>query len=61
MLSAVTGIDQQIKAREIGRNKILTKPTTPSKLISAVDEVLSQIKIKSCLPHFMTLDIFKLV
>lgn len=44
MLTAVTGIEQQIKAREMGATKYLTKPTTPSKLISAVDEVLSRFK-----------------
>jgi len=40
MLSAVTGIDQQIQARDLGAAKYLTKPTTPSKLIEAIKELL---------------------
>jgi CheY-like chemotaxis protein len=42
MLSAVTGIDQQIKAMELGAAKYMTKPTTPTKLISAIDEILKR-------------------
>ena len=42
MLSAVTGIDQQIKAMELGATKYMTKPTTPTKLISAIDEILKR-------------------
>jgi DNA-binding response OmpR family regulator len=42
MLSAVTGIDQQIQSRDLGASKYITKPTTPTKLIRAIKEVLSQ-------------------
>lgn len=40
MLTAVTGIEQQIQARDLGATKYLTKPTTPSKLIEVIKEVL---------------------
>ena len=40
MLSAVTGIEQQIQARDLGATKYLTKPTTPSKLVEAIRDVL---------------------
>jgi DNA-binding response OmpR family regulator len=40
MLSAVTGIDQQLQARELGIVKYITKPTTPAKLVAAIKEVL---------------------
>jgi DNA-binding response OmpR family regulator len=41
MLSAVTGFDQQLQARELGITKYMTKPTTPAKLVTAIREVLS--------------------
>ncbi len=41
MLSAVTGFDQQLQARELGVSKYLTKPTTPTKLVTVIKEVLS--------------------
>jgi DNA-binding response OmpR family regulator len=42
MLSAVTGMQQRIDAREMGFTKYLTKPTTPSKLIEALREVIAE-------------------
>jgi DNA-binding response OmpR family regulator len=42
MLSAVTGIDQQLQARELGIAKYITKPTTPAKLVAAIKEVLAR-------------------
>jgi DNA-binding response OmpR family regulator len=42
MLSAVTGIEQQIRARDLGAVKYITKPTTPSALIQAVRDVLEK-------------------
>jgi len=42
MLSAVTGIEQQIQARDLGVAKYLTKPTTPTKLIQVIDDILSR-------------------
>lgn len=42
MLSAVTGIDQQLQARELGIAKYITKPTTPAKLVVAIKEVLAR-------------------
>jgi DNA-binding response OmpR family regulator len=42
MLSAVTGIEQQIQSRDLGITKYVTKPTTPSKLIETIREVLSK-------------------
>ena len=41
MLSAVTGIEQQIRARELGAIKFITKPTTPSELIRVIRDVIS--------------------
>lgn len=41
MLSAVTGIEQQIRARELGAIKFITKPTTPSELIQVIRDVIS--------------------
>ncbi len=41
MLSAVTGFDQQVEARELGIARYLTKPTTPAKLIDAIEAVLA--------------------
>jgi DNA-binding response OmpR family regulator len=41
MLTAVTGIQQRIDARDLGVTKYLTKPTTPSKLIVAIKDVLT--------------------
>lgn len=41
MLSAVTGLEQQIKARNLGAAKYMTKPTTPQKLIEAIKIVLA--------------------
>jgi DNA-binding response OmpR family regulator len=40
MLTAVTGMQQRIDARDLGVTKYLTKPTTPSKLIETIKEVL---------------------
>ncbi len=42
MLSAVTSIEQQIKARDMGVAKYMTKPTTPTKLIATIKELLSK-------------------
>lgn len=42
MLSAVTGMQQRIDARDLGITKYLTKPTTPSKLVEAIREVLKE-------------------
>jgi len=42
MLSAVTGIEQQIRARELGAIKFITKPTTPSALVRVIRDVLSK-------------------
>jgi DNA-binding response OmpR family regulator len=42
MLSAVTGMQQRIDARELGIAKYLTKPTTPSKLIATLKEVITE-------------------
>ena len=41
MLSAVTGFEQQIQARDLGITKYITKPTTPAKLIETIRNVLS--------------------
>ena len=46
MLSAVTGMQQRIDARDLGVNKYLTKPTTPSKLIETIREVVAEEKKK---------------
>jgi DNA-binding response OmpR family regulator len=42
MLSAVTGLEQQLEARDLGVAKYMTKPTTPAKLVVAIKEVLSR-------------------
>ena len=42
MLTAVTGMQQRIDARDLGVTKYLTKPTTPSKLIEVITEVLEE-------------------
>ena len=42
MLTAVTGMQQRIDARDLGVTKYLTKPTTPSKLIETIKEVLGE-------------------
>ena len=42
MLSAVTGMQQRIDAQDMGITKYLTKPTTPSKLIEAIREVIKK-------------------
>ena len=42
MLSAVTGIEQQIRARELGAIKFITKPTTPSELVRVIRDVLDK-------------------
>ena len=41
VLSAVTGLEQQIKARKLGAAKYITKPTTPQKLIDAIQAELA--------------------
>lgn len=47
MLTAVTGFDQQVQARELGVSRYLTKPTTPTKLIDAIKSVLEEAEKKS--------------
>ena len=42
MLTAVTGMQQRIDARDLGVTKYLTKPTTPSKLVETIREVLKE-------------------
>ena len=42
MLTAVTGMQQRIDARDLGVTKYITKPTTPSKLIETIKEVLKE-------------------
>jgi len=42
MLTAVTGMQQRVDARDLGVTKYLTKPTTPSKLIETIREVLTE-------------------
>jgi DNA-binding response OmpR family regulator len=42
MLTAVTGMQQRVDARDLGVTKYLTKPTTPSKLIETIREVLRE-------------------
>ena len=44
MLSAVTGMEQRIDARDLGIKKYLTKPTTPSILIETLREVVKESK-----------------
>lgn len=46
MLTAVTGMQQRIDARDLGVTKYLTKPTTPSKLIENIKEVLEESRKK---------------
>ncbi len=41
-LTAKVGIEDRIKANELGAAKYLNKPTTPEKLITAVKEVLGE-------------------
>ncbi len=45
-LSAKCGIDDMVKASELGAAKYLTKPTTPAKLLTAVEGVLSESKAR---------------
>ncbi len=42
MLTAVTGFEQQVQARELGVSRYLTKPTTPKKLIDTIKTVLAE-------------------
>ena len=42
MLTAVTGMQQRSDARDLGVTKYITKPTTPSKLIETIKEVLKE-------------------
>ncbi len=42
MLSAVTGIDQQVQARDLGVTTYLTKPTTATKLLDIIKKILYQ-------------------
>ncbi len=44
MLTAVTGFEQQVQARELGITRYLTKPTTPTKLIQAINDVFAEKK-----------------
>lgn len=44
MLTAVTGMDQQLTASEMGITKYITKPTTPLKLITAIRSILKTVK-----------------
>lgn len=44
MLSAVTGIEQQIQAKDLGITKYITKPTTPSKLVVAINGLIAKKK-----------------
>lgn len=41
-LSAKSSVETMVKAQEIGAAKYLVKPTTPDKLIAAVESVLQQ-------------------
>ncbi len=43
-LSAKVGVQDMVKASEMGAAKYLTKPTTPARLVEAVREVLSRQK-----------------
>ena len=43
MLSAVTGIEQQIQARDLGAAKYLTKPTTPARLIETIRNLIPKV------------------
>lgn len=42
MLTAVTGFDQQVQARELGVTRYITKPTTPQKLIDTIKVVIAE-------------------
>jgi DNA-binding response OmpR family regulator len=42
MLTAVTGLEQQIEASELGVTKYITKPTTPNKLLDSITKILSE-------------------
>ncbi|NIP43832.1 MAG: response regulator [Aliifodinibius sp.] len=42
MLTAVTGLEQQIEASELGVAKYITKPTTPNKLLDSITKILSE-------------------
>jgi len=42
MLTAVTAFESQVKAREMGAVRYLTKPTTPRKLIDTLREVITE-------------------
>ncbi|MBN1666844.1 MAG: response regulator transcription factor [Anaerolineales bacterium] len=42
MLTAVVGTEQRIDALDLGVTKYLTKPTTPSKLVEALKEVIGK-------------------
>ena len=44
MLTAVTGFEQQVQARELGVSRYLTKPTTPTKLVETIKTVLAEKK-----------------
>ena len=57
MLSAVTGMQQRIDARDLGINRYLTKPTTPSKLVETIREVIKE-KKKEPTPKSHTINKF---
>jgi DNA-binding response OmpR family regulator len=42
MLTAITGMQQRLEARDLGAAKYLTKPTTPKLLVETIQEVLTQ-------------------
>lgn len=46
VLSAITDFRKEIKAKELGVARYLTKPTTPKKLIQVLHEVLSETTFK---------------
>jgi DNA-binding response OmpR family regulator len=56
MLTAVTGMQQRVDARDLGITKYLTKPTTPSKLIETIKEVIEANKKEA--PKGKTIDKF---
>ncbi len=43
-LSAKCSMDDMVKASELGAAKYLTKPTTPEKLVTTVEGVLSKVR-----------------
>ncbi|RLD07255.1 MAG: hypothetical protein DRI56_06995 [Chloroflexota bacterium] len=45
VLSAITDFRKQIKAKELGATRYLTKPTTPEKLVQIIKEVLLEAEI----------------